>query len=77
MSKLDNRIKVIKFHHKTIETIFTLSPDEENIVNLPKPYKRLKHKEGQTKHLFLFLKFFDTLNPKTERSCFSIQILSF
>ena len=71
MSKFDNRIKVIKFHHKTIETIFSNSPDYENIVNVPKPYKRLKLK------LLLLLKFVDTLYPKIESSCFSLKVLPF
>ena len=34
--KLDIRIKVIKFHHQIFETIFTMSPDAENIINVPK-----------------------------------------
>ena len=42
ISKLDIRIKVIKFPHKIFETVFTMSPDEENIIIVPKPYKRLK-----------------------------------
>ena len=33
--KLLNSIKIF-------ETVFTMSPDEKNIVNAPKPYKRLK-----------------------------------
>ena len=42
ISKLDIRIKVINFRHKIFETVFTMSPDEENIINVPKPYKKLK-----------------------------------
>ena len=42
ISKLDIRIKNIKFHHKLFETFFTMSPYKENIINVPKPHKRLK-----------------------------------
>ena len=42
ISKLDIKIKVIKYHHQVSETVFTMSPDEKNIINVPKPYKRLK-----------------------------------
>ena len=55
VSKLDIRIKVIKFHHKLFKTIFTMIPNEEIFVNVSKPYKRLKllkqtcmYEEGQT-----------------------------
>ena len=39
---LDIRIKVIKSIIKTLKTILTMSLDEENIVDVSKPYKRLK-----------------------------------
>ena len=42
ISKVDIRIKVIKFHHKIFENFFTMSLDEENIINVPKPHKMLR-----------------------------------
>ena len=55
VSKLDIRIKVIKFHYKLFKTIFTMFPNEEIFVNVSKPYKRLKllkqtcmYEKGQT-----------------------------
>ena len=35
LSKIDIRIKVNKFRHKSFEIVFTMSPDEENILNVP------------------------------------------
>ena len=42
INKLDIRIKVIKLQHKIFENVFTMSPDDKNIVNVPKQYKKLK-----------------------------------
>ena len=42
INKFDIIIKVINFHHKIFETMFAMSLDEENIINVPKKYKRLK-----------------------------------
>ena len=42
LTKLNVRIRVITIHHKIFETVFTMRLDKENIVNLTKPYIRLK-----------------------------------
>ena len=40
--KLDISIKAIKFHYKIFETVFTRSSGEENMINVSKPYRKLK-----------------------------------